>query len=46
MRFGSNEESPAKPPPTLGQHTAQVLQRLLGLSAADIDAARAAGAIS
>jgi formyl-CoA transferase len=46
MRFGSNEESPAKPPPTLGQHTAEVLQRLLGLSAADIDAARAAGAIS
>ncbi|MCC6715034.1 MAG: CoA transferase [Gammaproteobacteria bacterium] len=45
IRLGMNDGAGASPPPMLGQHTAEVLHRVLGLSAADIDAARAAGAI-
>lgn len=41
-------ETPATvrlPPPTLGQHTDEVLAQVLGLTAADIEEARRAGAI-
>jgi formyl-CoA transferase/CoA:oxalate CoA-transferase len=45
IKLGTNDGGGAIPPPLLGQHTAEILQAVLGLSAADIDAARAAGAI-
>lgn len=45
IRLGTNDGAGARPPPLLGQHTAEVLQEVLGLSAADIEAARAARAI-
>ena len=34
-----------RPAPTLGQHTAEVLGEILGVSGADIDALRLAGVI-
>jgi formyl-CoA transferase len=45
IKLATNDGGAASAPPLLGQHTAEVLQGVLGLSAADIDAARAAGAI-
>lgn len=40
-----DSDGPFGPPPTLGQHTDDILQALLGLSAKDIDTFREAGAI-
>lgn len=45
IKLAVNDGGAASAPPLLGQHTAEVLKGVLGLSGADIDAARAAGAI-
>ena len=41
MRFGDTPVRYELPPPLLGQHTAEVLQQLLGLSAEEVGALRA-----
>ena len=45
IRFGGAALETAAAPPALGQHTAEVLSQRLGLSRAEIDALKAAGAI-
>jgi len=45
VRLSMTPGSVRTPAPTLGEHTDQVLQELLGLGAEEIDALRAAGAI-
>ena len=45
IRFGGSALDRAAAPPTLGQHTAEVLSQRLGLSRAEIDALKATGAI-
>jgi crotonobetainyl-CoA:carnitine CoA-transferase CaiB-like acyl-CoA transferase len=41
----SASEAPTTPPPLAGEHTAEVLAEVLGLSTADVDALRAQRAI-
>jgi len=45
IKLSEHAEPDVSSPPTLGQHTAEVLHHFLGLSATEIDALRAAGAI-
>jgi crotonobetainyl-CoA:carnitine CoA-transferase CaiB-like acyl-CoA transferase len=45
LRFSGSERRPPVAPPTLGQHTDEVLTDLLGLSATEIEGLRASGAI-
>ena len=45
IRFGGSALDAAAGPPTLGQHTTDVLSQRLGLSRSEIDALKAAGAI-
>ena len=45
MKLSATPAEAALPPPTLGQHTDEVLRDLLGRSAADIAALRAAGVL-
>jgi formyl-CoA transferase len=45
MRFSATPIAYATPPPTLGQHTREVLGGILGLSAAELDALAAEGVI-
>jgi crotonobetainyl-CoA:carnitine CoA-transferase CaiB-like acyl-CoA transferase len=45
VRFSNAEVGFARPAPRLGEHTDEVLGALAGLSAAEIDALREAGAI-
>ena len=45
VRLSATPGSVRTPSPALGEHTGEVLRELLGLSAAEIDALRAAGAL-
>jgi crotonobetainyl-CoA:carnitine CoA-transferase CaiB-like acyl-CoA transferase len=45
IRMSETPPSYRRAPPALGQHTAEILGELLGLSAADIDALRAKGIV-
>jgi crotonobetainyl-CoA:carnitine CoA-transferase CaiB-like acyl-CoA transferase len=45
LKFPGAEQPPLAPPPTLGQHTAEVLQTLIGCSTERITGLRAAGVI-
>jgi crotonobetainyl-CoA:carnitine CoA-transferase CaiB-like acyl-CoA transferase len=45
MRFSATPVGYGAPPPLLGQHTREVLEELLGLSRAQVDALAAQGAI-
>ena len=45
IKLGEQSEPALAAPPTIGEHTTQVLTRLLGLRPDEIDALRAAGAI-
>ena len=45
MKLSATPAEAALPPPMLGQHTDEVLRELLGRSAADIAALRAAGVL-
>jgi crotonobetainyl-CoA:carnitine CoA-transferase CaiB-like acyl-CoA transferase len=45
IKFPLHEDTPLRPPPDLGEHTADVLSELLGYSAERIEALRDAGAI-
>ena len=45
MRFGDTPVRYELPPPLLGQHTAEVLQQSLGLSAEDVQALRGRGIV-
>ena len=45
LKFRNYSVSPKAPPPTLGQHTEEVLKGILGLDDGRIEALRAAGAI-
>ncbi len=45
IKLSDANASPPAPPPTLGQHTIEVLRRDLGLDSGDIDALRARGVI-
>jgi crotonobetainyl-CoA:carnitine CoA-transferase CaiB-like acyl-CoA transferase len=45
MRFSATPVEYGAPPPLLGQHTREVLNAILGLSNADIDALRARGVV-
>ena len=44
MRLSASE-APTAPPPLAGEHTAEVLAEVLGLSNSDVDALRAQRAI-
>jgi 2-methylfumaryl-CoA isomerase len=41
----SASPAPTSPPPLAGEHTAEVLGEVLGLSAADVDKLRAQGVL-
>jgi formyl-CoA transferase len=45
FKLGSSSERPRRPPPLLGEHTAEVLGERLGLSAMQIEELRSAGSI-
>jgi crotonobetainyl-CoA:carnitine CoA-transferase CaiB-like acyl-CoA transferase len=45
MKFSAMPSGAVKPPPLLGEHTAQVLEQLLGLDGAAIDRLRDAAII-
>ena len=41
----AGNDVPIRPPPILGQHTAEVLYQLLGMNAAELDALRDEGVV-
>jgi crotonobetainyl-CoA:carnitine CoA-transferase CaiB-like acyl-CoA transferase len=45
MRFSATPLEFKAPPPTLGQHTDEILRRMLGMSVADIAQLRAEGIV-
>jgi crotonobetainyl-CoA:carnitine CoA-transferase CaiB-like acyl-CoA transferase len=45
MRFSATPLAFKAPPPTLGQHTDEILRSMLGMSAADISQLRAEGIV-
>lgn len=45
IKFPGERQAPLEPPPMLGQHTAEVLRRELGLTEAQMEKLRALGVI-
>lgn len=45
LKFDSLTEPPKRPPPLLGEHTREVLQEVLGMSAEEIDALQSGGVV-
>jgi crotonobetainyl-CoA:carnitine CoA-transferase CaiB-like acyl-CoA transferase len=45
IKFAGSEDVPVRDSPRVGEHSADVLARVLGLSAGDIDELRSAGVI-
>lgn len=46
VKFSYSTPSIRKPPPTLGQHTDEILKDVVGMSAADIESLRSEGAVA
>ena len=46
VKYSYSEPSIRTPPPILGQHTDEVLNKILGLSNAEIDALRKEGVVA
>jgi crotonobetainyl-CoA:carnitine CoA-transferase CaiB-like acyl-CoA transferase len=46
IRYADAEQAQVEAPPMLGQHTAEILSRVLGLGDAEIDELRSSGAVS
>lgn len=45
VRLSASPAAETAPPPLLGQHTADVLQELLGMTTAEVDGLREQGAV-
>lgn len=46
VKFSESKPSIRSPPPTLGQHTEEVLKGVLGMSEGDIDSLRNEGVVA
>ena len=46
VKFSESQPSIRSPPPTLGQHTEEVLSGMLGLSSAEVRELRESGAVA
>ena len=46
VKFSESKPSIRSPPPTLGQHTEEVLSEMLGMSSSEVEELRASGVVA